>query len=159
MPVGNFRLRVTDIGEIRRKFGALDGITRAEVLERALSAAAEPIVETAKSNAPPGNIRNAIQRLAVQVRDRIRRRKPATFALQLGEHLSKLTVKVGIPGGRNRGYYGLFYELGTVLRRRKSGGSTGMMPSRPFLRPALDSERTRAEAIFADEIRAALPRG
>lgn len=43
-------------------------------------------------------------------------------------------------------------EFGTKSRTRKSGGSTGVMPKRPFMRPAYDKSKMEIVAIFRDEM-------
>lgn len=130
-------MRLRGDRELVRAFDKLGPVGEAKVLGEAATEAAEPIVDDARGRAPSDTIRDGVRFLGVESNER-----------------GTVTVKVGLPGGRHPWFHGLFIELGTGPRVQKSTGRrTGSMPADPFLRPALDAQRDRAQAIFASEIR------
>lgn len=136
-----------DVADVRAKLKELGNVARASVIEDGLRKAAAPVIDAAKSKAPSPRIGNEVRLINLAVRD------------------AEVVAQVGIPGGRNPAFHGLFHELGTGPRmRRKVGGKfkgaentgTGVMPRRPWLRPAFDQSRSAAEGAIADHLRAEL---
>lgn len=126
---------------MRRKFDALDHALREEVVRAGLTAAAEPIVQTARHNAPGSRIPRDIKLVGIRA-----------------ERDGTVTATVGIRT-KARAFHGLFVELGTGPRvQRKTGRLTGSMPAKPFLRPAFDTEKGRALSAFSTVIQDAIKR-
>lgn len=89
---------------------------------------------------------------------RKRAKENLSWTKRLKNEITKKRIK-GKPGtakiwvGPTRdGFYGLFLEFGTALRKRKSGGSTGQVSPRPWLRPAFDVAREKAVRVFAKRL-------
>ena len=70
----------------------------------------------------------------------------------------EVIAEIGLPGGRQPWFFGLWIEKGTGPRRRKSGGSTGSMPAEPFLRPAFDANKERVAQIVGRDMKRLLER-
>jgi len=49
-------------------------------------------------------------------------------------------------------------EYGTVPRFRKSGGTTGQMPARPFFRPAEEQSRSEVNSLITERVAEATAR-
>ena len=112
------------------------------LVDKALLAAAEPVRQEASRRAPvrTGRLASSI----VAERERPRR------------HLRRVRV-----GPNKEAYYGLFVELGHVIRVGGSGRKgkvLGHVPARPFLRPALDARADEAVRIAAETVRSGLER-
>lgn len=132
--------RVRGDRELVRAFDRLTEVGKDVTLAEAATVASEPIVNTAKGRAPNAVIAEGIRLVGIETTQR-----------------GKVTAKIGLPGGRKPWFYGLFIELGTGPRiQKKTGRRTGSMPAAPFLRPAFDSEKERAQALFANHIRTRL---
>lgn len=132
--------RVRGDGKLIRTFEKLGNVGKDVVLAEAATAASEPIINAAKGNAPNAVISEGIRLVALEITQR-----------------GKVTAKIGLPGGKKPWFKGLFIELGTGPRiQKKTGRRTGSMPAAPFLRPAFDSEKERAQALFANHIRTRL---
>lgn len=138
-------VKITDTAAVRQRLRDVRAAMRGTPLEQALHAAAAPIMESARSKAPPGAIRNAIKVIKVLTTEKA------------------ATAWIGITS-KARPFHALFVEMGTGLRFRKgketkkkrrgaqvlgSRGSTGRMPARPFLRPAMDEQAGAAREAFA----------
>lgn len=118
-------VRIDGIDKLRRRLAELDKNVRSELMTEALLAAAEPVRAQAEASAPR---RRGV--LAVNV------------VKEVDEKEEKGTVKVG-PRTRDA-FYGYFIELGT-----------SKMAAKPFLRPAIESQRKAA----VEEARKVLARG
>lgn len=136
MALANVKVTVSGADEVRRKLRRLGAAIDKQATEAALRESAEPIIRTAKGKAPSDVIADGIQVVSV-------------------EHKNGGTVmEVGLPGGRKPWFHGLFIELGTGPRvQKKTGRRTGSMPADPFLRPAFDIEKRRAQAIYFAELK------
>jgi hypothetical protein len=125
-------LRVTGERQVAASLRALVAAADTDTLKDAARYASEPIVTAAKGRAPSEDIADGIRVLNVDV-------------TASGEVVSE----IGLPGGRQKWFHGLFVELGTGPRVQKTTGRrTGSMPASPFLRPAFMSERAAASRRF-----------
>lgn len=132
--------RVRGDRELVRAFDRLSEVGKDVTLAEAATVASGPIVNAAKGRAPSAVIAEGIRLIGIETTER-----------------GKVTAKIGLPGGRKPWFHGLFYELGTGPRiQKKTGRRTGSMPANPFLRPAFDSERERAQQLFGNHIRVRL---
>lgn len=130
-------LRVTGERQLARRLRALVHAAGTDDLMDAVREASEPIVRAARSKAPSATIAEGVRVVNVVV--------AAT---------GEVTAEIGLPGGRQKWFYGLFVELGTGPRVQKTTGRrTGSMPARPFLRPAFNAERGAARRRFFEALR------
>lgn len=121
-------------------------------IEQALYYAVEPVWHDARAAAPAGDIANAIDIVVTTEDDRI-------------------VARIGVIHRFKKAFHALWVEMGTRLRFRKireqgtdrrgrrrlrafinSAASTGRMPERPFLRPALDRHRATIAARFSERM-------
>lgn len=104
-----------------------------KVLSDAHVKAARPLVEKEKLLAPEGPTGHLVDSIGA-VRTSFKK------ASVLGE------VNVGPRRGRFKGNHGHLVEFGTRKRQTDSGANRGVMPSKPFAKPAFDATKSIVEA-------------
>lgn len=125
-------MKIDGLKSLERELKRLDVKVRKNILRRALTAAANPIVKEAKLLAP---------------KDSGMLRKSITKKVSGARASNNYTAAVDI-GIRGRAFYGTFVELGTSTVRKQ-----------PFLRPAMDSKKNEAIAAFKKKIAEGIKRG
>jgi len=116
---------------------------RGAALRKAVLAGGEEIAVAARVNAPyrKGKLRRAI--------------KARIFSAKSGFAVANVSWRSG-KASRTKAFYGLFSEVGTKERTRKSGGRTGSVDAKPFLVPAFDRRKDIAKEVarkaLADEL-------
>lgn len=125
-------LNVQGLRDLDKALNKLDLKTRGNIMRRALTAGATPIVAEARRLAPAdkGNLRKGINK-------KLRRAKGAN------DFVSSIDI-----GFRAEVFYGQFLELGTRF-----------MAARPMLRPAMDAAKHKAIAAFKKKMREGIERG
>lgn len=141
--------RIRGERELERALQALQDVVRSDVLERSLTAAAQPIQSAARQNAPvlTGTLRRSIHT----------------------ETTEKSAQRVWVQVGTDLEYAAI-HEFGGEIRPRRAralvfeiNGEVVVtqlvrIPARPYLRPAFDQHRDEAVQTFrrsvADQIRA-----
>ncbi len=143
MPSAMFRFELFGDKELENALAELPKSVAKPVLTSILMEAAQPIVAVAKVLAPPddpdtkGSLKEGIS-AATSLTKRQR-----SFSAKNG-----VTVFIG-PSNRNPAFrVGHLNEFGTGPRYHKSGKYVGVMPAKPFMRPAWDSTKDRALQII-----------
>jgi HK97 gp10 family phage protein len=100
---------------------------KSEKLQNMIKKESQCIIDTAKSLAPAdtGNMRNSIGFITKMDKDNRER------------------VLIGLNGNYYNHYLGIMFEYGTNPRIQENGRYTGSLAARPFIRPAVDQNRTR----------------
>ncbi len=111
------------------------GMRVESVGDAALTAAAQPIAEEAKSRVHP---------ISGDLTEAIRAGKPRT-----GRNGRKITIGVHRKDWHKDDYYPAYVEFGH--------GGPRPAPPHPYIRPALETKRDEANAIIVNTIKAALP--
>lgn len=141
------------LSHVRAVLDTLGPKLESKVIVQSMRQAMKPVLAAAKSYAP---VRSGALRRSLSIRT------------QRGKKRSKGIVRVGVvPGKRwfvGDQYYAGFVEFGfdkvptyrvgnrILSRKPRSGESTEAVPAKPFLRPALDSNRDRVVSIFRREV-------
>ena len=131
--------KIDGLEEIQRRLSELDAKTEPKVLKQTVRASARPVILDAR------------RRVAYAPEVAKKLKVVSVEANQDGT----VTAHVGLPS-KNKGgsYVGLWIEKGTAPRIQKTTGRrTGAMPARPFLGPALRSQKDRVIDRFGTEIR------
>ena len=129
-------VKVEGIDEIQRSLRQLDAKVEVKVIKQTVRAAARPIITEARRRTTSKRVAKALKVISVKA-------KPD----------GTVTAHVGLPS-KGPGFIGLFLELGTGPRVQKSTGRrTGSVRARPFLGPALVSQRDAVVERFGVEIR------
>jgi HK97 gp10 family phage protein len=131
--------------EIRNALKHLPDVVQHRVLSAANFAAAKPLVEKEKLLAPEGPTGNLVDSIGAV-------KTSLAKASKLGEV---------IVGPRRRGYKGFaghLVEYGTRRRKTKSGANRGVMPKKPFARPAFQATRGQVESSIAGQLSKAFTR-
>ena len=142
----NMSVQIQGEVTLQGKFKKLGKAARITILTAAAKAAGKPMRDGVRRRAPRrasggGNLQREI-RAVVQERTE-----------------ASVTVRVGWRRGtasRTPAFYGLFQDQGTAQRARKSGGSTGRVAARNFLKQAFEAERKASEAAAARVLLAAI---
>ena len=128
-------IQVQGIKEINDVLNAWPLELQHKALQAVHAEAAIPLVNMAHLLAPVGKGENATGNLAASIGVE----KPSVQ--RAGE-----VGQVIVGPRRKNGYKGFaahLVEYGTKQRTRKNGGSTGVMPKHPFMKPAFDSTNTQ----------------
>lgn len=135
---------VSGIKEIQDVFNALPKVYQENVLYQAHAAAAKPLVEKEKLLAPEGPTGRTIDSIGV-----IRNKRAGDLgAVQVGPRRSK----------RYRGNAAHLIEFGTKPRSTKGRGkykvaaNRGVMPAKPFVKPAFDATQAEVVSRIADQV-------
>lgn len=137
---------ITGYQEIDNVLKALPRELTHQVLGAAHFAAAKPLVEREKLLAPEGPTGNLVDSIGA-IRTSIKK------ADELGEVIVGPRI-----GGRYKGQAGHLVEFGTVKRSTRgrgkypAGTNRGVMPKRPFAKPAFDQEKGRVEGLITVSI-------
>ena len=108
-------------------------------LATAHMAAAKPLVEREKLLAPEGPTGNLVDSIGAM-------RAPRKSARAAG------LVKVGPRrGGRYKGFAGHLVEYGTK-KRDKNGPNRGVMPKKPFAKPAFNQTKQQVQQLIATNL-------
>lgn len=129
-------VRLQGADEIERRLRQLGEDVSVSEMRGALEQSAGPVVSDAKRRTTSRAVRAEVDVLGSGV--------SATSA--------EVTVAVGLPK-KGRSFMGLWIERGTGPRvQKKTGRRTGSMPARPFLLPALTSQKDAVVARFGAEM-------
>lgn len=131
--MNNFRVK-TSAKAVRAALARVPLAVQGTVLAQAAMVGAEYIAEGAQQRAP---VRRGILQRNIKARLEVARKTEAE-AVVSWRHTR---------ASRNPAFHGWFMEMGTPVRKRKGGGSTGSVAPRPFLRPAYDERYERARAM------------
>ena len=129
------KIDVAGTRELERAMRKLERLGHQDVIEDALRVAAEPIEAQAKANA------ERISRSGAE--------SVGTFPAENGEPNA---LDIGVEH-KSEGFFLAFFEMGTGERTTQSGASRGVLPARPWLRPAADENHAAASRAFAERIR------
>ena len=123
---------------LQRKLKAIPIALERKIVRKALREAARPVLATAQALVPveSGKLKKGLKLRA------LRKQKRGQFGVQVR---TPTHDELGTPYGLRAYYYPAHLELGH-----------GNVAGRPFLRNALDSNRTTSTAIAAREIRAGI---
>jgi len=139
MPKAAFTFELVGVKEMMKLLEQLPTIAMQKgVLRNALKKAGKPIAEVAAINAPEPvkkTIKVSTSLKGSQKKGRIKDRSRVEVFIGSSHPLSHL------------------FCWGTVERFRESGGATGHITAKPFLRPAWDSGKHQALKDFALEIK------
>lgn len=127
-------MKVTGIADAIKAVQRVREVSKPARMEPGMRRVFAPTLRAARQRAPKGQIRRSLRILS------------STFENGVA------SVWIGIRS-KSKAFYALWVEYGTGARTRKSGGSTGVMPARPFLRPAVDESREQVLAAFSDYVR------
>jgi HK97 gp10 family phage protein len=129
--------KVKGIGDVVKAFNNMKELEVKDVLR----SAAQGIINTARANCKNHYV------------------KPQIDFITKNEDKYPNTVLLGIKGGNKNGSNTLtvpamavIEEFGTAVRVRKDGSTTGYVAARPFMRPAVDSNRERVTKIIKEGI-------
>lgn len=134
-------ISVTGVAEIDRVLKELPKQMTHTILGAAHTAAAKPLIERAKLLAPEGPTGNLVDSIGAS-------KVNIKTAKKVGE------VRVGPRRkGGFKGFHGHMVEFGTKQRRtRKKNANRGIMPKKPFMRPAFALTKVAVEAAIAVNI-------
>ena len=139
-------IKVEGFDELKRKIKKLDDSVKRREIIKIQKKVAKPLVEKAKLEAPEGPTGNLVDSIGIVVgRSKV---------------YPNIYVTARVKGGnKGKGNHAHLVHEGTTLRRRKgrgkknrSKGSTGVMPSNPFLIRAFNSARSGLIANYEKEI-------
>jgi len=145
--------------DLMRKLDKLEAKVGRNVLRKAMRAGSTPIVKDAKARAPVGDTGNLKKSIG-------RRFKwynaQGTYVVVVGPRIKyardKVTKKL-LRDQRGRrisvlaGQHGFIVEHGTKPRYTKSGAFRGIGPPQPFMRPAWDANKKKAEQLAVTKLR------
>lgn len=133
-------LKITGVKEIDNCLKGLSKELTHSILGAAHLKAAEPLIKRESYLAPEGptgNLRDSIGGLKVS----------SKRASVLGE----VIVGPQRRGGK-KGFAGHLVEFGTRQRKNKRGANRGVMPKKPFAKPAFEQTKGLIEASIAEQI-------
>ncbi|RME67248.1 MAG: hypothetical protein D6782_02930 [Alphaproteobacteria bacterium] len=147
------KVEVDGLRDLERAMGGLSRATNRRIAGRVLKKALEPVIEMARRLAPDRDPAAPGLKESLTVATRINRKyvdiPPAPTEV----------VRWGGPAALPHAH---LVEFGTGPRKRKDGRSTGIMPPKPFLRPAWDANERRVletiKASLGEEIEKSLAR-
>lgn len=132
-------IRFTGYKEIDQLLKRLPDSVSDSIVGSANMRAAKPLVEKEKLLAPEGPTGNLVDSIGA-----VRRGKKGNI---IGE------VWVGPRRrGRYKGFAGHLVEFGTKRRRTKKGANRGVMPKKPFAKPAWMSTKGIMEGLIRSEL-------
>lgn len=133
-------LGIDGIAEMRRKLKKMGDRTQRKFVRRALTAGTTPIVRDIRKNTPKetGNLKASIGR-------RMKSYPSGIIVAVLGARWPK-------------GAHGHLLEFGTTQRPHPITGTSGIMPARPFMRPAVDRNRSKFARLFGGKLGAEIER-
>lgn len=119
-------IQVSGIKEIREVLQSWPLEVQHKAMQSVYAESAVPLLNAAHYLAPVGRTGNLADSIGIE--------KPSIKRVsEVGE------IRVGPRrSGRYRGFHAHLNEYGTKERTRKNGGSTGIMPKKPFMKPAFD---------------------
>jgi hypothetical protein len=140
-------ITVKGLTEINKVLKTLPESVQHRFLTAANYAAAKPLVEKEKLLAPEGPTGNLVDSIgAVKV--------SFAKASKLGE------VRIGPRRkGGYKGFAGHLVEFGTRRRKTKKGANRGLMPKKPFAKPAFDSTKGIVMASIANQVAISVTKG
>lgn len=133
-------ISITGLDAIDKVLKALPETVQNSVLASAHYMAAKPLVAAEKSLAPVGATRNLVDSIGAY---KTGRKKQTS--------LGEVIVGPGRKRGK-KGYHAHFPEFGTKPRRTKSGANRGIMPKKPYAKPAFERTKGQIESTIANEI-------
>jgi hypothetical protein len=134
-------LRIDGEKQLLRQLKRMGDAAGDSAQREALTSASAPIITDAQGRTDSENIREGIR------------------LIQIVREGGEYRAEIGLPGGRQKWFYGLWVERGTGPRQqKKTGRLTGSMPARPFLRPAFDTQASRARDLYFATLRASIER-
>jgi len=126
-----FSIKFENIEEINRKFNEIGARVQTLIATRAVKKGAEPIRDAAVSKVPVGMTGNLSDSIKIR-----------TGLYDVNTFESVIAVDK---------YYGHMVEYGHKVVRGKK--VVGMVPAKPFLRPAFDTQSDRALDMMGSEIK------
>lgn len=133
---GSIEVRITGDRKMMRALRKLSDAAGDTEVKDALRHAVKPIIADAKGRAPSAVIARGIR------------------LIQIKKDGDGLAAEVGLPGGPQPWFHGLFVELGTGPRyQKKTGRFTGSMPASPFLRPAFGAKAKAARDEYFQRLK------
>ena len=148
------KFEIEGLSDLEQALGELSKATRRNVARRAMKKALEPVIETARQLAPDGNPSAPGLKESLVLATRVDRR-----------YRDIPTEKDEVPmwAGPAALPHAHLVEFGTAPRyQKKTGRYVGVMPARPFLRPAWDlHERqilSRISEVLSAEIEKSVAR-
>jgi len=136
------KMKIEGGGDIERALGQIARSASKAAMRRAMVKALQPVADDADAASP----------FTVKVTSKLSKRQERQARADRGR--SKVTLYVGPvqPDGGDAPHAHL-YEFGTGARVQKSTGkSVGVMPARPFMRPAWDAHRDQMLETLTREI-------
>lgn len=146
-----FGVDLTGDKELMRKLDGLSGNIGRKVLRKAMRAGSTPIKAEAKANVPVGDTENLKDSLGVRMRWY---NVTGTMVAVIGPRIRKETTskRTGKVTEALKGQHGYITEFGTAPRYTKAGAYRGIGPAQPFMRPAWDKMRKRAEILAVNKL-------
>lgn len=140
-------VKVTGFKEIDDVLKKLPDSLSEPVIRAANRAAAKPLIDKAKANAPEGPTGHLVDSIGIanKVEEKGSIIKAGKGAVAVGPRRGK--------GNRNtQGWHAHLVEYGTVKRSKKNGQITGVMPANPFMKPAWLSTQVEVRAKIKEEL-------
>jgi HK97 gp10 family phage protein len=141
--------------ELMRKLDKLSSKMGRSVLRKAIRAGTTPVLKDARSRVPvnTGNLKKSMGRKFKWYN------RTGTYVVVVGprQRGEKTTLKSGTltqtkTAKAIKGFHGHLVEFSTKPRYTKSGAFRGIGPAQPFMRPAWDAGRKRAEKLAVAEL-------
>lgn len=134
-------IKVLGDKEIKAALKGMGQVMSHKVIGSANLSAAKPLIEREKLLAPEGPTGNLVDSIG---------------GIRVSLKKSSVVGEVNVGprrGGKNRGYAAHLVEYGTVKRRLKSNGANrGVMPKKPFAKPAFEQTQDQVEKRIASEL-------
>lgn len=130
--------------EIQRKLRKMESRLRKRIVRRSLRRGIKPIREAAKAKAPRGTRAKESKPLHKTIVTRSQRRRRGR---------DEISVKVT---HTQDGAHAHLVEHGTGPRYMPDGKYVGEMPAQPYMRPAYDANKAKAQRIVRDELKKAI---
>jgi len=141
------KISVTGVKEIDNCLRQLPLAVSHKVLSSAHAEAAKPLILKEQLLAPEGPTGNLVDSIGA-------------IKISLAKANSVGEVRVGPRRrGRYKGFAGHLVEFGTKQRRTKrSGANRGIMPKKPFAKPAFEQTKGQVESLITQSIAKSLVR-
>ena len=139
-----FRYEIDGLQELQTALLQLPKQLRRSVLTKALTTAAQPTLALARANVPDSGVAHKNK-----LRDTLHVSTKLNKNQRRGRGRLADGVEVFIGSTAPHAH---LVEFGTAERYRKSGGSTGVMPAKPFLTQAWDATKGEALEILKLEL-------
>lgn len=133
-----FQITITGNKQLEKAFKEIEPKLQRKILRKSMKPAMLPVLHQMINTSPflTGALKENFKLW-------IQRGKRGKFSVVVGTKGEYALKKQGLKGGLNQGdqFYAAFYELGTSHQ-----------PARPFMRPALDNNKSLIIRIFSDKL-------